>query len=88
MRVRERLKDTDGLTEVLQVPVDGPQTVPQLIGAPVQLVTTHLRTRQSTDTHLLQIRCKHCAQTLCEQLFTPTTEFYNFVIAENLACGR
>lgn len=63
VRVRERLKDTDGLTEVLQVPVDGPQTVPQLIGAPVQLVTTHLRTRQSTDTHLLQIRCKHCAQT-------------------------
>lgn len=37
------LKDTDGLTEVLQVPVYGPQTVPQLIGTPVQLVTADLR---------------------------------------------
>lgn len=39
-------KDTDGFTEVLQVPVDGPQAVPQLVGAPVELVPTHL---QATD---------------------------------------
>ena len=40
--MRESVKDIDGLTEVFQVPVDGPQTVPQLIGAPVQLIPAHL----------------------------------------------
>lgn len=43
------LKDTDSFTKVLQVPVDGPQTVPQLIGTPVQLVPTHLRTQTPAD---------------------------------------
>lgn len=35
-------KDTDGLTEILQVPVYGPQTVPQFIGTPIQLITADL----------------------------------------------
>lgn len=37
------VKDTDGLAEVLQVPLDGPETVPQLVGTPVQFITAHLR---------------------------------------------
>lgn len=37
------VKDTDGLAEIFQVPLDGSETVPQLVGAPVQLITADLR---------------------------------------------
>jgi hypothetical protein len=40
-------KDTDGFTQVLQVPVYGSETVPQFIGAPVQLIFAHLHNKQN-----------------------------------------
>lgn len=46
-----RLKDTDGFTEVLQVPVYGSQAVPQFIGTPVQLIPTHLRPQKNHTTY-------------------------------------
>lgn len=38
LRVILGWKDIDGLIEIFQVPVDGPQTVSQLIGGPVHLL--------------------------------------------------
>lgn len=56
VRMRENVfsvlkkKDTDGLAEVLQIPVYGSQTVSQFIGTPVQLITTNLRPQKPADT--------------------------------------
>lgn len=58
------LKDIDGLIEVLQVPLNGAQTVPQLIGGPVQFLlggSTPLQ-KQLIPSVMETLCCIHCLQ--------------------------
>lgn len=43
------VKDTDGFAEIFQVPLDGSETVPEFVGAPVQFITADLRGQKSLD---------------------------------------
>lgn len=63
-------KDTDGFTEVLQVPVYGSQTVPQFIGAPVEFITCHLRPHKAGNAvTIYKLHIRLCYQLLTELVY-------------------
>lgn len=43
------VKDADGLAEIFQVPLNGSEAVPQLVGTPVQFITADLRRQKRLD---------------------------------------